>query len=208
MVRKPYIVGIGGCSGSGKSSFLRELMDRLPPGQCALVSQDNYYRSIDEQERDAAGEANFDLPGAIHLDQLVADLHQLSRGQPITRKEYTFNHFDGRGQSLAIAPAPVLVLEGLFIFHHAETRDLLDLRVFLDAHEDICKQRRLERDIALRGYSPMEVEYQWTHHVLPAYRKFILPYREQAHCIVVNDDGYEAGLSVVAQHIFAALSRM
>ncbi|MBI3824201.1 MAG: uridine kinase [Planctomycetes bacterium] len=207
MPRKPYLVGIVGGSASGKSSFLRDLFARLPAAQCAIVSQDNYYRSIDEQAVDAAGMHNFDLPTAIHCDHFVADLHKLMRGETVTRTEYTFNQRDKPGRTIVVEPVAVVLVEGLFLFHFEEIRALFDLRVFIDAREDICKQRRLQRDGAERGYGPEHVEYQWENHVLPAYRQFVLPYRDEAHVIVTNHGGYEKGLEVVAHHLERVIVR-
>jgi uridine kinase len=206
MSRKPYLVGVVGGSGSGKSSFLRDLLARLPADRCALVSQDNYYRPMHEQDRDAAGEPNFDLPTAIEHDRFLADLQRLLRGETVTKTEYTFNQRDKKGRLIVVEPAEVILLEGLFLFHQAEIRALLDLRVFIDASEDVCKERRLQRDADERGYLAEAVEYQWENHVLPAYRQFILPHREDAHLIVTNHGGYEKGLEVVAHHVLAVIS--
>jgi uridine kinase len=203
---KPYVVGIVGGSASGKTSFLRDLLVCLPAQACCIVSQDNYYRSIHEQERDASGQPNFDLPTAIQRDRFHDDLCKLLRGETITQKEYTFNHQHRQGRLLTLVPAKVLIVEGLFLFHYEEIRRLLDLRVFVDAREDICKQRRLQRDLHERGYPPHEVEYQWEQHVMPAYRQFVLPYREEAHLIVTNHTSYDKGLEVLTHHVLARLA--
>lgn len=203
---KPYLVGIVGGSASGKTSFLRDLLKRLPDKACAVVSQDNYYRPIDEQERDATGQHNFDLPTSIQRERFHHDLCRLLRGETITLTEYTFNHRDKVGRLITIEPAPVLLLEGLFLFHYEEIRELIDLRVFVEAKEQVCKRRRLERDFLERGYPAEHVEYQWVQHVLPAYQQYVLPYREEAHLIVTNHVSYEKGLEVVAHHVMARIS--
>lgn len=202
MIRtKPYLVGIVGGSGSGKTSFLRDLLARLPQEKCAVVSLDNYYRPIGEQQLDANGRPNFDLPTAIHRDHFHDDLCKLLAGESVTRTEYTFNHREKQGRLVTIEPAAVILLEGLFLFHYEEIHALIDLRVFLDAREELCKQRRLQRDLSERGYPHEHVEYQWDNHVLPAYRSFILPHRDEAHVLVANHDGYEAGLEVVTHQV-------
>jgi uridine kinase len=207
MYRKPYIVGIVGSSASGKTSFLRDLVAQLPERACCVVSQDNYYRTIDEQMRDANGLPNFDLPSAIHRDRFFEDMCALMRGEAVTKTEYTFNHRERPGNLITIEPADVLIMEGLFVFHHEEIRSLLDLRVFIEAREQLCKERRLIRDTHERGYSPEDTAYQWEHHVLPAYRQFVLPYREEAHLIVANHVNYEKGLEVVTHHVMAKIGR-
>ncbi len=206
MSRKPYLVGIMGGSASGKTSLLRDLLAKLPVGACAVVSQDNYYRPIHEQERDANGQPNFDLPTSIDHVRFHDDLGKLLRGEAISKTEYTYNRRDRQGRLITIEPAPLVILEGLFLFHYDEIRTLCDLRVFVEAHKDVCKQRRLQRDMHERGYPADHVEYQWEQHVLPAYRQFILPYRDDAHIIVANHVNYAKGLEVVADHVLAKLS--
>ena len=201
MTGKPYLVGIVGGRASGKTSFLRDLVARLPARSCSVVSQDNYYRAIDEQHLDAAGFHNFDLPTAIHRDRFYDDLDKLLHGEAITQTEYTFNQRDRQGALITIEPAEVLLVEGLFAFHYEEIRALLDLRVFVDAREDLCKARRLKRDANERGYPPEATAYQWEHHVLPAYRQFVLPYRDEAHVIVTNHADYKKGLEVLTHHL-------
>ncbi len=201
MSYKPYLIGIVGGSASGKTSFQRDLAARLPAGRCAVVSQDNYYRALDEQAWDAAGFANFDLPTAFHREQLAADLRMLVCGEAVKGTEFTFNQVDKPGRLLVIEPARVVLVEGLFLFHCEEIRALFDLRVFIDAPEEVCKQRRFRRDVSERGSPLAHVEHQWVNHVVPAYRQFVLPYREDAHLIVTNHAGYEKGLEVVTHHV-------
>ena|ERR1700722_14829888 len=206
MSRKPYLVGIVGGSASGKTSFLRELLGRLPAQSCGVVSQDNYYRPLDEQARDGEGKTNFDLPTAFHRQHFHDDLCALLRGETVTRTEYTYNFRQQQGKTVTVEPAAVLLLEGLFLFHYEEMRALFDLRVFIDADQDVCKKRRLDRDARERGYPPEDVEYKWERHVQPAYRQFILPYRDEAHVVVPNHVDYAKGLEVVAHHLLAQIS--
>jgi uridine kinase len=203
MSRKPYLIGIVGGSGSGKTSFLRDLLARLPANSCAVVSQDNYYRPIHELERDANGQPNFDLPTSIHLERLQDDLCKLLRGETVQKIEYTFNHRDRQGRLIIVEPAEVLILEGLFLFHYESIRALIDLRVYLETDVNICKARRLQRDAVERGYAAEHVEYQWEHHVLPAYQKYVLPCREEAHLIVANDVIFEEGIEAVTRQVMA-----
>lgn len=208
MSRKPYLVGIVGGSGSGKTSFLRDLLARLPDSECAVISQDNYYRPIHEQERDANGHPNFDLPTSIHFEHFLDDLKKLTHGEPISKYEYTFNHRERQGRLMTVEPAPLLIVEGLFLFHFAQVRDMLDLRVFIEADLAICKSRRVKRDATERGYDMVHVEYQWEQHVLPSYEKYILPGREHAHLVVTNQDDYVDGLDRVANHVLENLENL
>lgn len=201
MHRGSYVVGVAGGSGSGKTTLVRTLKEILPEGSVCLVSQDDYYLSRDAQARDTNGKVNFDLPTAVDLDGMVRDLRKLIAGDAIHRKEYTFNQ-DGREPRLVeMHPAPVILVEGLFVLHHEQVRDLLDLRVFIEASEQAQLERRLKRDKEDRGYGPDEVLYQWEHHVLPAYRNYLLPYRHLCDLHVVNESGFARAVKVFGDHL-------
>jgi uridine kinase len=206
MPQGTYVIGIVGGSGSGKTSFLRDLLGRLPAATCAVVSQDNYYRAQHEQALDPAGWINYDLPTAIDRARFHDDMRALLAGRPVTQREYTFNTPDRPARALVIAPARVLIMEGLFVFHYEEIRELLDLRVFVHACEAVCLQRRLQRDERERGYTREMIAYQWENHVIPAYRQYVLPYRDAAHVVVDNDTSYHAGLDTVHRHVLARLA--
>ena len=192
MARRSYLVGVVGGSGSGKTSLVRALCAGLPAGSISVVSQDDYYRPRAEQWTDVNGRVNFDLPGAVDLDALVLDLHCLVSGEPIRRTEYTFNQEDKAGRSFEIHPAPVVLVEGLFILCHPPLRALFDLLVFVEASEEAQLQRRLKRDAVERGYDEEDVRYRWEHHVLPAYRTHLLPYRNLCHLHLMNETGFAA----------------
>lgn len=197
----PYLVGIAGGSGSGKTTVVRQLREMLPPGAISVISQDDYYRPIEEQALDPQGVVNFDLPTSVDMDLLTADLLTLAAGDTVRRQEYTFNQPGMQPQWVEVRPAPILLVEGLFVFHHEPLRNLLDLKVFVDTSEEVQLQRRLARDAADRGYGPAEVLYQWEHHVMPAYRSYLLPYRDQCEVRLVNESCFRKGCSDLAEQL-------
>jgi uridine kinase len=201
MQRGAYLVGVAGGSGSGKTTLIRALRDRLPSGTVCLVSQDDYYHPIEKQSTDLNGKVNFDLPEGIDLDLLAADLRTLVSGESIHRKEYTFNQPNLEPKWLEVKPAPVILVEGLFVLHHAPVRELFDLKVFVEASEDVQLQRRLSRDAAERGYGPTDVRYQWDNHVMPAYRDYLLPYRSLCDLHVINEERFDKALNVLCDHL-------
>jgi len=205
MNNTPYIVGIAGGSASGKTSFLRDLRQSLPKGSVCVISQDNYYKPIERQQKDAKGIVNFDLPDSIDRDKFSADLHKIKAGEKLVIKEYTFNHKGKKSGLIEILPAPIIVMEGLFIFHYEEIRKSLDLRVFIDVHEAIKFERRLKRDAEVRGLGEEEVRYQWDNHVMPSYKQYLQPYRDDCHVIVTNNSHYNKGLEVLTNHLKAKL---
>ncbi|MDX9749776.1 MAG: hypothetical protein RBT71_01670 [Flavobacteriales bacterium] len=201
MQRGRYLVGVAGGSGSGKTSLVRAVRDGLPAGMTCIISQDDYYRPIEHQAVDANGRVNFDLPGGVDLEALVADLHALAAGKPVMRREYTFNN-DGRAPALVeLRPAPVVLVEGLFVLHHAPLREMFDLRVYVDASERTQLDRRLRRDAEERGYGREDVLYQWENHVMPAYRNYLLPYRHLCDLHVVNEQSFARAVPVLCAHL-------
>jgi len=201
MHRGAYLVGVAGGSGSGKTSIVRALSERLPSGSVCVVSQDDYYHPKEEQAIDPNGKVNFDLPTAVDLDGLARDLRSLVAGDAIYKKEYTFNQGDKEPSLIELRPAPVILVEGLFVLHHEPVRELFDLRVFIDASEGAQLDRRLIRDSRERGYGTEEILYQWEHHVLPAYRNYLLPYRHLCDLHVVNELGFDRALNVLRDHL-------
>jgi uridine kinase len=166
-----------------------------------LVSQDDYYLPIDKQVVDANGKVNFDLPGGIDLDLLADDLRCLAKGETVYRQEYTFNVTDAEPRWMEVKPAPVIIVEGLFVMHHAPVRELFDLKVFVEASEEVQLQRRLDRDARERGYGEEAVRYQWQHHVMPAYREFLLPYRAHCDLHVINEQRFDKAVAVLCDHL-------
>ena len=201
----PYIIGIAGGSASGKTSFLKEIKKSMPKGSVCVVSQDNYYKPIEEQRVDGNGQVNFDLPESINRVGFYRDLIKINNGEEITIKEYTFNNKNKVPGSIVVQPAPIIIMEGLFIFHYPEIRKSLDLRVYIDARDNVKFERRLKRDAEERGYPENEVKYQWENHVMPSYKKYLRPYRDDSHIIITNNRHYTKGMEVLVNHMKAQL---
>jgi uridine kinase len=201
MGKNHYVVGIAGGSASGKTSFLRKLKETLPKGSVSIISQDNYYKPKSEQQLDENGEVNFDLPTSIDKQAFLKDVKTLLNDEPIQFLEYTFNNAQQKPKTITIEPAPILVVEGLFVFHYPEIRQLLDLRLYLDVREEIKLQRRIKRDRDERGYPEAVVRYQWENHVTPSFKKFLKPYRDDSHLIITNNITFDKGLSVLTDHL-------
>ena len=111
----------------------------------------------------------------------------IKNNQTIFKKEYTFNNPNAVPKTLEIKPAPILIVEGLFILHFRGIADLMDMKIFVDADEDIALQRRLKRDLVERGYSNDDVLYKWVNHVVPAYKEFLLPYKGECDKVITNN---------------------
>lgn len=174
------IIGICGGSGSGKTTLLNKLADEFRLLQPTLFSLDNYYKPLEEQQKDENGITNFDLPTALYEERAAVDLFQLKQGESVTIKEYFFNANRSREVLLTLEPSRLIIVEGLFIFHYPSIRALMDYTLFVEVDLEVQLDRRLYRDQETRGYSREDVLYQWHHHVLPCYQKYLEPYRHHA----------------------------
>ena len=196
-MEKPYIVGITGGSASGKTYFLKSLFNAFSREELCLVSQDNYYKAREFQPLDEKGISNFDLPESIDSTSFANDIKELTLGKKVERQEYTFNNPAAVPKMLVLNPAPVIVVEGIFAFYFPEVRELLDLKVFIEADEHIRLSRRILRDHEERGYGLDDVLYRYEKHVAPTYNKYILPFRSEANFIIPNNTSCNTALEVL-----------
>ena len=188
MNKKPFVIGIAGGSGSGKTFFLKCFLKHFKENEVCLVSQDDYYyRVAHTMTAEENKHYNFDLPATIDNDLFLKDIKKLVSGKTVYQKEYTFNNAALEPKLLEIKPAPIVMVEGLFILHFKEITELIDLKIFIDADEDIALKRRLKRDLHERGYPEDDVLYKWNNHVMPAYKDYLLPYKEQCDEIIINN---------------------
>ncbi len=200
-MKKPFVVGITGGSGSGKTHFLTMLMDKFQKDEICLISQDNYYKKIHEQEKDKVGIENFDLPSAIQKNDFHSDLLKLLAGEKVELTEYTFNQANARPANIILNPAPIIVVEGIFTLYYEEIKNLLDLKLFVEAPDFLMMKRRILRDGKERGYDINDVLHRYEHHVMPTYRKYILPGRYEADFIIPNEKNFDQALEVVITHL-------
>ncbi|WP_410220639.1 uridine kinase [Pedobacter sp.] len=184
---KPLIIGIAGGSGSGKTFFLNTFLHHFKTDEVTLVSQDDYYIPAGEMTQEENKLYNFDLPSTIDDQQFLLDIKKLINGETVYKKEYNFNNPLAVTKILEISPAPILIVEGLFILHFKEISDLLDTRIFIEADEEVALQRRIKRDGLERGYPEDDVLYKWHNHVVPAYKQYLAPFKDTCEIIVVNN---------------------
>ena len=201
----PFTIGITGGSGSGKTYFISRLSAQFSEDQICLLSQDHYYKPRDLQVIDERGVKNFDLPEAIERERFHGDVLKLKRGEVLKIKEYTFNNANVVPKELVFKPAPILIIEGLFVQLFPEIEKELDLKVFIEARDYIKLSRRIRRDAEERGYDLDDVLYRYHHHVMPVYESLIYPLMHRADIVVPNNEHVERALDFIVQGLKAKL---
>lgn len=185
------VIGICGGSGSGKTTLLNRLAERYSQLNPSVFSLDNYYKLKEEQQKDANGVINFDLPTALDQRKLEDDLTKLSSGKAIDVFEYQFNTNSNKHILITIEPSELIIVEGLFVFEYEQVCNQLDFKIFVDVDPSIQLDRRIYRDQESRGYSREAILYQWENHVIPCYENYLAPHETKADFIYHNDSRSE-----------------
>lgn len=186
----PWVIGVAGGSGSGKTYFANDLMSALGPELCATVYQDNFY--IDQSKRFDfdGGSVNFDHPSSLDFELLAKCISQLKRGEPTQIPIYDFATHQRKNETLLVPPRPIVLVDGILIFHSEAVRALLDDLIYFDAPESLRFQRRLERDVKERGRTPEGVKKQFQLQVKPMHDQYVEPSQKFAKKIVRSDEAY------------------
>jgi uridine kinase len=181
------LIGVTGCSGSGKSTFVKHLQSFIGE-ECTIFTQDNYYIPRENQPKDENGIQNFDLPQSLDLTQYYKDLIALSQGASIFQNKYNYNNPLLPKEQILVTPSKYIIAEGLFVFYDEEKLGLFDHKVFIEGADNISFERRLYRDKVERGYDFDDVNYRFYNHVLPSYQSYILPRKNQCGIVIDNTD--------------------
>ena len=206
MKQKAYIVGICGGSASGKTYLLHALLKNFQESECALISQDNYYKPKHLQDTNEDGLINFDHPNSLNMDKLMEDVQQLLEGKTIHVTEYTFNKENVVPQVFTYSPTPIIILEGILIYHKKALADMMDLKVFVDADEHVRLTRRLVRDVQERDYSYEDTLRDYNKFVAPMYAQFVEPTKKICDIIIPNNHHMDVATEVIINHIRTKLS--
>ena len=198
---KSKLFGICGSSGSGKSFIVKFLRKKLGSDILSVIYQDNYYKKREDQKKDKLGNYNFDLPFSFNQNDLIEDIIKIMSGKTILRKEYTFNNPDVTPNIIRVEPNVIIIIEGLFIFNDPNISNFFDKKIFIDCNMNIMIERRIKRDHVNRGYDKSDVLYKYNNHVIPAFNKFILPYKEKADLVINNDKNDYSAPEAILQYI-------
>lgn len=199
MNKKPYLVGISGGSGSGKTLFLKSFIKHFSSDDVSMISLDDYYLPPGNLTHEGYVRYNFDVPASFDEECFTEDTQKLLNGGSVHKKEYKFNNRDLPPEISEIHAAPIVIIEGLFIFHFQKVAELIDLKIFIDANEDVALQRRIKRDIKERNYTLDDVMYKWTNHVLPSYQTYLLPHKETADRVIPNNGNVDDILAITKE---------
>lgn len=181
------VLGVCGGSGSGKTTFAQRLIEIVGADTSVFIQQDNYYKDFSKQgHHNLHIHINFDHPDSLDFALMKAHVRALLEGEPFEQPVYDFQTHSRLDVVHRVEPRPVVVLDGILIFTDQELRDMMSLKVFVDAPDDIRFIRRLQRDRVERGRSVESVVEQYLKHVRPMHRQLVEPCRDLADIVVPN----------------------
>ncbi|MXR35621.1 uridine kinase [Craterilacuibacter sinensis] len=186
----PFIIGVAGGSGSGKTTVTRKVVETIGSDKAAVIIQDNYYRDQSHLTMEQRLHTNYDHPHAFDWPLLIEHIDALKNGVPIEMPIYDFANHTRAPQTETVVSAPVIVIEGIFALYDSALRDLMSLKIFVDTDGDVRFIRRLQRDIAERGRTMASVIEQYLGTVRPMHNQFVEPTKRFADVILphgVND---------------------
>lgn len=188
---KPYLIGVAGGSGSGKTYFAIALQKRLGDKHCAILYQDHFYRDQSASFDFDGGSVNFDHPDSIDFDLMAERLKALKAGQQAEIPIYDFVTHSRQSKTQAMPPRPVILVDGILIFHAPQVRTLFDDLIFFDTPEKLRFERRLQRDVRERGRKPEGVEQQFMKQVKPMHDQFVEPSKAFAKIQARDEQGFD-----------------
>ena len=201
------IIGIAGGTGSGKTTVVRKIVDTLPPDTVAVIPQDSYYNDQSHLPLAVRKLTNFDHPDAFEWPLLAHQIDELRHGRAIEQPTYSYLTCTRLAETIHVEPREVIIVEGIMTLYDKQLRDLMDLKIFVDAEPDERLLRVIERDIAERGH-PLEMLIGKYRNVLkPMHDEFIEPTKQYADIIIPNGGENARGVAMMQMYILAALIR-
>lgn len=195
------IIGIAGGTGSGKSTVVRKILDRLPEGEVAILPQDSYYRDSSHLPLEERLEINFDHPDSIEFELLTMHLNELRKGKTIQQPIYSYLTCTRAAETISVKPCHVIIVEGILVLTNAELRKMMDLKVFVDADADDRLIRVINRDILERGRSVNKVMERYEQTVKPMHVQFIEPTKRFADIIVPQGGNNHIAIEILTNYI-------
>lgn len=204
--QKPLVIGIAGGSGSGKTTVSKEISKRLPSDRVLILTEDAYYNDNSALSMDERKKINYDHPNAYDTDLLIEQLQDLLDGKAIELPTYNFNILSRAKDTIHVEPADIIILEGILVLASEELRKFMDIKLFVDADDDIRFIRRLQRDTQERGRSIDWIISQYLATVKPSYNQFVEPSKKYADIIIPQGGENQVAIDMVSSKLLSIIN--
>ena len=200
------LIGVAGGSGSGKTTVVRGIVDAIGRDDAVVLHHDSYYRDASHLSLEERAAINYDHPESLETELLIEHLQRLLSGHPVEVPVYDFASHARLDATRRVEPRPVIILDGILILWDHRLRDLMDVKLFVDADADVRLGRRLRRDMEERGRSPASVLTQYMDTVRPMHLEFVEPSKRYADVIIPRGGHNRVGVDLVVARIRSAIA--
>lgn len=197
----PFVIGIAGGTGSGKTTVARRLYESLHLDSAVFLDQDSYYADLGHLPLEERKKVNFDHPNSLDNELLARHLRELIASRAVEKPLYDFAAHTRTPETLRVEPREIILVEGILLYVDEALRDLFDLKIFVDTEADVRFIRRLQRDLELRGRTIDSVIDQYLTTVRPMHFEFVEPSKRYADIILPRGGQNLAGIEVIAARI-------
>ncbi len=204
---KRLTIGIAGGTGSGKTTVAKAILNQLNDKDAVIITQDSYYIDRSNLPPEQREKINYDHPDAFDNELLIKHISNLKQGIPIKRPVYDFKTHTRKKDTILVAPARIIILEGIMALVSPEVRNILDIKIFVDTDADVRFIRRLSRDITERGRTLDSVIHQYLDIVRLMHMEFIEPSKRFADIIVPEGGFNKVAIDVIASKIKSVLNQ-
>lgn len=198
---KPLIIGIAGGTGSGKTTIANRIYESLKGVNVVVIQQDAYYKDLSHLSLEERKKINFDHPSAFDNDLLIEHLKKLIRGEEIEKPIYSFTDYTRKKETEKVFPQDIIILEGILVLEEERIRDLLDIKIYVDADEDERFIRRLLRDINERQRTTKSVIEQYLNVVKPMFLQFVEPSKRYADIVIPQGGLNDVAIDIIVSKI-------
>ena len=195
------IIGIAGGTGSGKTTVVKKIVEALPPHYVAGVPRDSYYNDTTEMTEEERHAINFDHPDAFDWKLLIKQVNELRKGNAIEQPTYSYIKCNRLPETIHVEPKPVIIIEGIMTLLNKKLRDMMDLKIFVDADSDERLIRNIQRDIVERGRDVKMVVDRYLEVLKPMHEQFIEPTKRYADVIIPQGGENVKGIDMVCKFI-------
>ncbi len=203
---KPFVIGVAGGTGSGKTFVVRTLVEELGDDQVVVIEHDSYYHPDSNSTLQERAQINYDHPDSLETSLLVRHLDMLRRGESVGVPIYDFSNHSRLAETRPVEPLKVIIVEGILVLCEAELRERMDLRIFVSTDDDVRFIRRLQRDLVERGRTPQSVIQQYLTTVKPMHLQFVSPSKRYADLIIPGDGDIRIAIEVLVAKIRSVLA--
>ena len=201
------IIGVAGGTGSGKTTVVRKIMERLPKGEVGVISQDSYYKDSSHVPVEERQKINFDEPNAFDWELLLEHLQKLKKGQAVEMPTYSYLTCTRQAETEHMDPHDVVLVEGILVLNDRRLRNMMDIKVFVDADGDDRLIRVISRDCIERGRTPQMVIDRYERVLKPMHLKHIEPCKRFADLIVPQGGHNEVAINLLTDYIHGQLNK-